>query len=75
MSTRSGRMVIAHLNNRLIAHVKSHWNRATVRLVITDDYLPWGVVHFTLRAHLLDLRGLLFELRGHGFHAFPLLAT
>src|SRR4029077_20646611 len=26
-----------------------------------------------LCAHLLDLGGLLFELRGHGFHAFPLL--
>jgi len=39
---------------------------ATLRFI--DDYLRRGFVHLNLRAHFLDLRGLLFQLRNHGLH-------
>ena len=44
----------------------------------TESTICWQrsrrrLAHFELGAHLLDLRGLLFELRGQNFHSFLLL--
>lgn len=39
---------------------------AALRFV--HDHFRRGLIHFDLGAHLLDLRGLLFELRNHGLH-------
>ena len=45
----------------------------------TESNVRWRAVrwrlfiHFELGAHLLDLRGLLFELRGQNFHSLLLL--
>jgi hypothetical protein len=47
--------------------------RRSVRLLIFLRHLRCRFAHFSLGAHLLDLRGLLFELRRENFHPFLLL--
>ena len=42
-------------------------------LMIGYNHLCGRPAHFCLSAHLLDLRGLLFELRRHSFHRLLLL--
>jgi len=44
-------------------------------LLIVEHYFRYGSAHFNLRAHFLNLRGLLFELRGENIHSFLLWAT
>ena len=39
-------------------------------LLIVQNRLQCGFAQFKLGAHFLDLRGLLFELRGEDFHSF-----
>ena len=41
-----------------------------VTLRFVSDYLRRSFINFELRAHFLDLRGLLFELRRENLHPF-----
>jgi hypothetical protein len=72
-----------HLQSRTFAH----WNqslrrspqlypallRLSAALLIVVDYLRHRSAHFKVRAHLLDLRSLLFNMRGEGSDFFLLL--
>ena len=44
-----------------------------VEALLIRDYFPHWFAHFKLRAHLLDLRGLLFQLGCERFYLFFLL--
>src|SRR5882724_2157629 len=44
-----------------------------VEALLIRDYFPHWFAHFKLRAHLLDLRGLLFQLSCERFYLFFLL--
>lgn len=47
------------------------WGR--IKLAFVYDYLCRRFAHLKLRAHFLDLSGLLFELRYQSFHSLLLL--
>jgi len=68
-----GRRTLTTGTTAAVAGVIDPGHLRCVLLLLVRDYSHLWLAHFNLRAHLLNLRGLLFELGRENFHSLLLL--